>query len=372
MSELIEFTDEQSMLLETAAEFCRNHSPIEKVRASLDAEAPDLSQWKEMTDLGWLGINVPEEHGGLGLGIASVVPVAESMGRYLMNSPFMATVIAAEMLVHNGSEAQQGQWLPKMVGGSIATLALTEEDGSWQLGEVQATGTIRGDQIELSGRKCFVTDADVAEMIIASVNIGGEARLVIIDRAQLKETAVRREVVIDETRRSFQIDLDGVELSASQVLPNNDFKRVELASMLLLCAEISGGLAGVLHTIVEYLKTRKAFGRTIGSYQSLKHPSADILLSLEAARSHLYHAATMLDSGDRESAEVAVRMAKAQGSEAFAFAADRAVQFHGGFGFTFECDAQLYLRRALWCQYQFGDENYHRQLLASLLLDIQH
>lgn len=370
MSELIDFTDEQSMLLETAAEFCRNHSPIEKVRAALDAEAVDLPLWKEMTELGWLAINVPEEHGGLGLGIASVVPVVESMGRYLMSSPYIGTVLAAETLVKNGSEIQQAHWLPKLVGGSVATLALTEEDGSWQLDDMGATGTLNEDQIILSGRKCFVTDADVAEMMLASVNIDGAARMVILERGQIADTAITREIVIDQTRRSFQVDLDGIEIGQPQLLPGADFKALELASMLLLCAEISGGLVGVLHTIVEYLNTRKAFGRTIGSYQSLKHPSADILLSLEAARSHLYHAATTLGSGPDEAAEVAIRMAKAQGSEAFAFASDRAIQFHGGFGFTFECDAQLYLRRALWCQYQFGDEHYHRQLLESQLLDV--
>ena len=136
----------------------------------------------------------------------------------------------------------------------------------------------------------------------------------------------------------------------------------------MLCAEISGGLVGVLHLIVEYLNTRKAFDRYIGSYQALKHPAVDILLGLEGARSHLYHAATALADDDQD-AETALRIAKAHGSEAFAFAGDRAVQFHGGFGFTYECDAQLYLRRALWCQYQFGDEKYHRQLLAPLLLD---
>ena len=121
---------------------------------------------------------------------------------------------------------------------------------------------------------------------------------------------------------------------------------------------------GLLPVIVEYLNTRKAFDRLIGSYQALKHPTVDILMSLEAARSHLYHASTLFAQEKMDDFESAIRMAKSHGSEAFAFAGDRAVQFHGGFGFTYECDAQLFLRRALWCQYQFGDEKYHRQLLA--------
>lgn len=369
MRDTITFSEEQTMLLETADGFCRNHSPIEVVRASLDSTDIDTNTWREMVELGWLGINVPAEYGGLELGLASVVPVVESMGRNLMTTPYMATVLAAEALATSGSAEQKTEWLTKIMAGSIASLALTEPDGGWQLDEIDSTAERSGDEIKLMGEKCFVTDADQAEVIIASVNIDGAPGLVLLGPDQLHEGALTRETVIDQTRRSFRLKLDGIEIDKGQVLPGKDFKSIELAALLLLCAEISGGLSGVLHTIVDYLNTRKAFDRYIGSYQALKHPTVDILLGLEGAKSHLYHAATVLAEGDRDEAELAIRMAKAQGSEAFAFAGDRAVQFHGGFGFTYECDAQLYLRRALWCQYQFGDERYHRQLLAPLLLD---
>ena len=122
----------------------------------------------------------------------------------------------------------------------------------------------------------------------------------------------------------------------------------------------------MLDVIVDYLNTRTAFGRKIGSYQGLKHPTVDVLIGLERSRSHVYHAASLLDAG--EDAEAAVRMAKAESSESFAFAGDRAIQFHGGFGFTWECDAQLYLKRALFNQYAFGDAMHHRRHLADMLL----
>ena len=168
--------------------------------------------------------------------------------------------------------------------------------------------------------------------------------------------------------------LDGIEVPKNNLLATADFSTLENAALLLLSAEMAGGLAGVLNVIVDYLNTRKQFDRLIGSYQALKHPAAEILLSLEAARSHVYHAATLSNSGSdsfesTQKLEIALRMAKAHSSEAFAYAGDRAVQFHGGFGFTYECDAQLYLRRALWSQYQYGDERYHRQKLAPLLID---
>ena len=122
-------------------------------------------------------------------------------------------------------------------------------------------------------------------------------------------------MVIDETRRSFRLNLEGVSVSKTNLLPKADFKALEAAALLILCAEISGGLMGLLPVIVEYLNTRKAFDRLIGSYQALKHPTVDILMSLEAARSHLYHASTLF-AQEMDDFESAIRMAKAHSSEA--------------------------------------------------------
>ncbi len=366
----IEFSEEQSMLLETAADFCRTHSPVDAVRKQIEQEqstTPEL--WAAMAELGWLGVTIPEEYGGLGMTLADAVPILESMGRYLMGSPFVATTLAAQALITSGSEAQKNQWLSEIASGAAASVGLTEEDGNWRLQEIAATATANGETLSLAGTKCFVLDAKQAQAIVVSVMFEGAARLVLIQADQIPSGALMREVVIDETRRSFTFKLDGISVSRSQLLEGADFAALEQAAMLMLVAEMSGGLAGVLHVIIDYLTTRKQFDQYIGSYQSLKHPTVQILLSMEACRSHLYHAATVVAAGDDAAAEEAVRMAKAQGSEAFAFAGDRAVQFHGGFGFTYECDAQLYLRRALWCQYQFGDTAYHRELLAPLLLD---
>ena len=364
----IVFTEESGILLETANDFCRDHSPMASVRARLDAKSTDMATWKKMTDLGWLAINVPADHGGLDMGLAGVVPVVEAMGRRLMASPYPGTVLASEAVVTSGSVAQKAHWLPKIAAGAPAAVALTEEGGSWVLDDIGARARAGGNGYLLAGSKHFVTDADLAEVILVSAGLNGLPRLFLVHREDLPDGALVRQSVIDETRRSFTLNLDGVSVPDSRLMPSADFRSVELAAMLLVTAEIAGGLVGVLHAMVDYLKTRKAFDRFIGSYQALKHPAVDILLSLEGCRSQLYHAATLYASGNGREAEVAIRMAKAQGSEAFAYAGDRAVQFHGGFGFTYDCDAHLYLRRALWCQYQFGDEKYQRRLLAPLLL----
>ncbi len=366
----INFSEEQAMLLDTAREFCRKKSAIPVVRERIAEGAPyDATLWQEMADLGWLGITVPEAHGGLGLTLAETVPIAESMGQHLLGSPFLATTLAIQALLTSGSAAQQERWLPELASGAIGTVALTEEDGNWQLGDVEAAGSLNGDELVLSGSKSQVLDADAAALLIVSIQFEGATRLALIERGQLGPDGVRRQVVIDETRASYAVSLDGVRIAADQLLPECNLAAVERAALLLISAETAGGLAGVLHTIVEYLNTRKQFDRLIGSYQALKHPTVDILLEQEAAKSLVYHAASVVAAGDDATADVALRMAKAQGSKAFAYAGDRAVQFHGGFGFTYECDAQLFLRRAVWCQHQFGDERHHRQLLAPALLD---
>jgi alkylation response protein AidB-like acyl-CoA dehydrogenase len=366
----IDFSEEQTMLLETAVDFCRKHSPLDRVRAQIDQQdSADPAIWQEMVDLGWLGITIAEAYGGLGLSLADVVPIAESMGRHLMGSAFIPTTVATQALIASGSEAQKEQWLPAIAAGASASLALTEEDGNWNLMEIGSHGQMQGNEVRLTAKKNFVLDASQASMIIVSANINGSPRLILVQADQLPEGALMRETVIDETRRSFTLELNDLALPVDQVLEGADFAAIEQAALLMLSAEMSGGLSGVLHVIIDYLTTRKQFDQYIGSYQSLKHPTVQILLSMEACRSHLYRAATCIAQGKSDETEAALRMAKAQGSEAFAFAGDRAVQFHGGFGFTYECDAQLFLRRALWCQYQFGDAAYHRNLLAPLLLD---
>ncbi len=306
------FSDEQEQLLEVATNFCRDKFPMNETRKRIEAKE-DLSQalWDEMASLGWLGIAIPEEFGGSGLTLAEVVTVVEPMGEYLAGTPVVATTLAAQALLVAGTSAQKETWLPKICEGTIATLALSEPSGDWTLNAPDATATRSDDTLTLKGTKTFVTDAASAAFIIASVKLDGKAALVLIERASLKN--VTREIVIDETRRSYRIILDGITLPASALLDmtktESALAHIDLAACLLLSAEACGGANGAINVIVEYLKTRKQFERYIGSYQALKHPTVDALLAMEAARSHLYYAATMF--GQSVEGEVAVRMAKA-------------------------------------------------------------
>ncbi len=369
MSELsrhIGFTGEQGMLLETAVAFCRETSSIRAVRDLLGSETGfDRAVWDEMAGLGWLGIAIPERHGGSGLGIAEAATIAEPMGRHLLTTPYVSTQIAIQALLAGGHEA----WLPGIARGMIATTAVFEAEGDWDLTHIEARAAVKGGGMRLEGAKALVLDAGVAGVIVASVLLEGAPALVVLDGVEAGR--LRAETVIDETRRSFRLDLEGIEVTAAAMITGAaalaGLAAIRDAGLLFAVAEAAGGIAGVLDVTVAYLNTRSTFGRKIGSYQALKHTCADILVGLERSRSHFYHAATLCGAGDA-GAEIALRMAKAEASDVFAHAGDRAVQFHGGFGFTWECDAQLYLRRALWLQYGFGDSAHHRRRLADLLL----
>lgn len=366
----LSFSEEQTMLLETAENFFRERTPVTGVRdlmLSTHGYQPEI--WQEMIALGWTGLAIAEEYGGSGLNLAAATCIAEPMGRYLSATPWLSTQLAIQGLMA-ADESLQSEFLPQIAEGAAATVALTEIDASWDLTAAQLKVERQNGQVLLSGTKTFVLNADVAQIALVSGICDGELCLVVLNADEIAAAQPTRETVIDETRRSFELRCDGLSVDAGRLLvgvhAQQACARIEAAALLLLSAEAAGGIAGVLEVIVEYLNTREAFGRKIGGYQGLKHPTVDILIGLERTRSHVYHAASLLDAG--EDASLALRMAKAEASASFAFAGDRAVQFHGGFGFTWDCDAQLYLRRALWSQYMFGDAIYHRKHLSEALL----
>ncbi len=366
------FGEDQATLLDVATSFCANRSPMAKVRRLIEDETghdPDV--WREIVDLGWLGIAIPEEHGGAGLGLAEVVPVMEQMGRYMLAGPFYPTTLAAQAVLAGGTADQKRILLPRLAGGAIATLALCEANDDWDLGNVASTATrMSNGVLRLSGSKRLVCDADAATHIIASVIFEGRPALVAFERSALAPAALRRETVIDETKRSYSLTLDGLEVPAEGLLDPERaataLQHIHLTANLLASAEMCGGTQSVIDYTLDYLRTRVQFGKLIGSYQALKHPIVDAYVGYEQARSHLYGAAHCFN--EQGVGEIATRMAKAQADAAMSFAADRAIQFHGGFGFTYDCDAQLYRRRAIWHASQYGDAGYHKAKLADLLL----
>lgn len=367
----IGFSEDQASLLEVATDFCQRRSPVATVRRLMEDEAGhDPAVWTELGDLGWLGVAIPEVYGGSGLGLAEVVPLVEQMGRRLMAGPFVSTTLVAQGLIAGGTEDQKREVLPRIAAGEAAALALAELDTDWEADSIACTATRQADgRLALSGLKVLVTDANAARRILASVRLDGAPALVLLTPEDLPAGALRRETVIDETRRSFALTLDGVVLEADRLLDPGRaraaLEHLHLAANLLAAADMVGGTQACIDYTLGYLRTRTQFGKVIGSYQALKHPIVEAYTRYEQARSHLYSAAHCFN--EQGTGEIAVRMAKAAADVAYSFAADRSIQFHGGFGFTWDCDAQLYRRRAIWHAAQFGDAAFHRKKLARLL-----
>ena len=367
----LEFSEEQSMLLDVAREFCRDKSPIAAVRQQLETETGfDPGLWSEMVSLGWTGIALPESCGGSGLGAATVVPVVEAMGRAMLGTPLISSTLAGQLLLRAAGADRADTELGEIAAGMPATVALLE-NGDW--GDDVLRVNVAADGV-LRGSKKYVSDAGVAELFVVVVDYQGEPALALIRAGQLPAGAIRQNTLIDQTRRSATVDFSGVSVAEDGLITGGSvaaaLRDYRLLGALLIAAEATGSAGSCLDTTVEYLKTRKQFCKLIGSYQALKHPAVEILNAVEDSRSFVYHAASLVDDSPlgRE-AEIACRMAKAQSTETLLHAGDRAVQFHGGMGFTWECDAQLYIRRAQWSQQQFGDARHHRKRLAALLLD---
>ncbi|HYM32988.1 MAG TPA: acyl-CoA dehydrogenase family protein [Candidatus Cybelea sp.] len=371
MTELdITFGDEQALILETAQNFARQNSSPLGVRKLFGSDLGyDQAVWRQMAELGWTGLVVPEAQGGSGLGAGDAVSIVEAFGRHLLASPLVPALLAARALAECANQHEgAAQCLTKIAAGSIATVALSEPGQGWNLRQPSCKAERSGGgRIALSGRKCHVPFASVADAIVTTVTFEGSPQLLLLSRSDIPPGALRREICVDESQRVFRVSLDGLTVDARGMLPAREsgIEALIRDATLLLTAEMCGGIAGALDTTLEYLKTRKQFGRLIGSYQALKHPVVDIYTHYELLRSLLYGAATAA-GGDK--AWRLTQMAKAKASDLFVHAGDRAVQFHGGFGFTHDCDAGLYLRRAMWAQSQLGDGAFHRCSLADQLL----
>jgi acyl-CoA dehydrogenase len=365
-----DFSDEHGLLLSTASDLLARRSDFAAVRRNIQSEHGfDAGLHRELCELGWLGLCLPSDLGGTGMPLSALPCLFEPIGQRLLAGPYFASTLASQTLLHAASPAQQRALLPPLASGAeLATVAIYEPNGSYLLDTPEVEAKPNAEGFELSGQKTSVLDTGVSQHVLVSARLRGELAWFWLPVRELSGR-ITRDINIDETRRSARLELTGLQLPAAALLEGDARRALEhlqRVAWLLAAAEASGGTEGVLALTVDYLKTRIQFGKPIGSYQALKHPMAEILCNLEEGRSLLYRAASALARGDAD-AEIALRMAKAQLGETYAHAADRSIQFHGAIGFTYECHAQLFFRRAQWLEHSFGDSLHHRRKLADLL-----
>jgi len=363
------FTEEQELLRQEARKFLDAHCPNAEVRRIAETPAGHCPKlWKQIAELGWTGLTIAEQHGGAGLGFVDLVVLLEEAGRSLFPSPLVATTLAAAALAEAGSHAQQARWLPALADGSrIGTLAWLEADDRLGAEGVQLAGTPEGGGFRLSGQKRFVLDAGNAQLLVASFRAGpgdGGVRLAVVP-ADAPGVTVSPTPSLDATKRMGDVRFADVLVPAADVLERAPLERIQDLATAAVTAEMIGSAEGAHRLTVEFARQRVQFGKPIGQFQAVKHPLAEMYVDVESFKSILYYAAWALDER-HEDAPRAVSMAKAYASDAFARIGIDAVQLHGAVGYTWEYDAQLYLKRSKWARATFGDAAWHYERVARL------
>lgn len=367
------FTEDHELLSRSARRFLDDRCTMDVVRRlAEDPAGHDPALWKEMAQLGWVGLVLSERHGGAGLGSLHLALLLEEMGRCLLPSPFLSTVMAGIAIERGGSVEQRARWCPAIASGeTIATLALTEPDGSWELDSTASIAEPVRNGYALHGSKAYVPAAGSASLVVAPFREpDGELALFAID-LPTRSAEVEEEIGVDPTRRCGRIAFNGVRVGPDARIAQEGaatLRAVLVRYWAALAAEMVGAADAVLIRTRDYAVERVQFGRPIGSFQAVKHPLVNMMIGVESARSLSLAAAAALDSVPGQ-AEVPARMAKAAASESFMSAAHKAVQLHGGYGFTWDADIHFFFKRALWSRGTLGDAVHHRRHLANALID---
>ena len=366
------FTDEQEQFRAAIRRFLQEKSPTTEVRRLMDtAEGYDPEIWRQLSDqLALPGIPIPEQYGGAGFGMVELCIVTEEMGRALLCAPYFSTaVLAANAIVNAGTEAQKSSLLPDLAAGTrLATLAVTEPSGQWDPQSIELVATPSAEGYILNGTKSYVVDGHVADLLVVAGRVAGTAGRdgLALFTVSADAAGVIRSLLpaMDPTRKLARIDFDSVQ--AQRLGDGGDdataLDRTLDQAAIALANEMVGGAQALFDSAVEYAKLRVQFGRTIGSFQAIKHKCADLLLELELAKSAAYYAAQAAAANDPEWPALAC-LAKASASETYLHIAAETIQIHGGIGFTWENDTHLWFKRAKSSEVLLGQPDYHRELL---------
>jgi len=353
-------SESQQMLKENARKFFAGECPMAEVRRVMETHtAYDAALWAKMAEQGYTGIIFPEEFGGVGLGIVELVLLMEEAGRALLPGPLFSTVALAGAVIDAVASAEQKKkyLVPICSGEARSTLAMLESGVSWDPRDAR----IAFADGRLTGEKLFVPDAAAADFMIVAAAGGVFA----VD-AKAQGMGIEPMKGMDLTRKLYSVRF---ESTPAERLGNIDglARGIEIATAALV-AEMVGGMQRTLDMAVEYAKTRKQFGKPIGSFQAVQHQCADMYLETESARSAAYYAAWALQENAPD-APVAVSIAKMYASDACRTVGNRGIQIHGGMGFTWENDGHLYYRRAKASESMFGSATFHRERIARLAID---
>ncbi|MCK4331870.1 MAG: acyl-CoA/acyl-ACP dehydrogenase, partial [Dehalococcoidia bacterium] len=340
------FSEEQEMLRTLARDFLTTECPKAKVRElEKDEKGYDPEMWRNMAELGWMGLVFPEEYGGTEASLMELAVLMEEMGRNILPGPFFSTVVLCALpILEYGSSEQKAKFLPQIAKGeAIWALALTESSGSYEASEIRLRASLEGEGYVLEGDKLFVPDAHIADYLLVVARTGEEKgpeegiTLFIVDA---KDPAVEVEVIPTIAGdRQCRVSFNNVRVAKNNILGDagqgwNIVDFILQTAAILKCAEISGACQAVLDMTSAYAKERVQFDRPIGSFQAVQHKLADMLIDVEGIHYLLYQAAWGISVGSPSKLQISI--AKAKASEAYQRICIDGIAAHGAIGFTMD------------------------------------
>jgi alkylation response protein AidB-like acyl-CoA dehydrogenase len=371
-------SDEQQLLQDSARDFVADQCSVDSLRQLRDNRVDsgfDRAAWKQMAELGWAGINIPEEYGGAELGLAELAVVLEELGRKLVLTPLVSTlVVGAGCILEGGSTEQKAAILPAVCEGDLLLALAHQETARHAPYAVSTTARADGDHFVLDGSKTLVLDGAAADQLIVVARTSGASgersglSLFLVDANAAGLS--RKQAFLIDSRTCTDLSLDGVRVSKDALIGALDAGADILDPILdraatALSAEMLGGVQDAFERTVQFLKDREQFGVKIGTFQGRKHRAARWFCEIELSKSIVLKALRAHDSGDEQAAELS-STCKARLSDTFRYSGEEGIQMHGGIGVTDEEDIGFYMKRARVSELLFGDSSFHRDRFATL------
>ena len=375
----IALSEEQRLLKESAERFIERDYPFETRRQNSTTEDGfSREAWRQFAELGWLGLAMPEDHGGLGATLTETAVLMEALGRGLVVEPYLSTVLlGGGLLRHGGSAGQQAALIPPLIeGGLLLAFALTERQSRYNLADVETTARAVDDGYVLDGAKGVVIHGGSADKLIVSARVSGDTRdesgisLFLVDGDAAGVS--RRAYPTVDGLHGAEVTFDGVSVAGDDVIGPSGaafplIERVIDEACVATCAEAVGVMAVLVDATVDYLKTREQFDAPIGQFQVLQHRAVDMFNALELSRALVYRAAeTITPSDDATNRARAASAAKVQIGRAGKLIGQQAIQLHGGMGMTEELFVSHYFKRLTMIGTLFGDADHHLKRYAGL------
>ncbi|MEQ6250853.1 acyl-CoA dehydrogenase family protein [Sulfitobacter sp. HNIBRBA3233] len=368
MSKLV-LTEEETMLADMARGYLDGAAPVSAFRKMRDAgQTHDTKMWKDMADMGWAGVLVPEDAGGSDMGFAAANVIAQEMGKTLAVSPFLSTAVIAATALRQVSDDRAKAALAKIASGDVTYALATDEGIKHDPDATQMEARADGNGFRLTGTKTFVVDGAMADRLLVLARTAEGLTLFDIPADRAGVTRVQSNMI--DARDAARIAFEDVEATGEDVLGQVDHAMDVLrpalrAGQAALAAEMTGLAAGAFGMTVDYLKERKQFGTEIGRFQALQHRAAHLWSEAEVTASAILHAGRKLDE-DPDNAGLAVSLAKARATATATLAVQEGVQMHGGIGMTDDYDMGFFMKRARVAAEWLGDYSYHAEKIAEL------